>query len=93
MGRISMPNPKQYEYPDGSKYWYLNGYLHRENGPAVEYPNGYKAWCLNGTYHRLDGPARIWGDGYKEWWLNGKEYTEEEYVMIQFMNGKNVYKI
>ena len=30
-------------------------------------------------------------NGYKAWYLNGKEYTEEEYVMIQFMNGINVY--
>ena len=33
---------------DGDKSWYLNGKLHREDGPAIEYANGYKSWYLNG---------------------------------------------
>ena len=32
---------------DGAKFWYLNGKLHREDGPAVEYSNGDKRWYLN----------------------------------------------
>ena len=32
---------------DGTKEWYLNDKLHREDGPAIEYDNGYKAWYLN----------------------------------------------
>ena len=28
----------------GDKEWYLNGKLHREDGPAVEYSGGYKEW-------------------------------------------------
>ena len=36
--------------PKGNKYWYLNGKLHREDGPAIEYATGYKAWRLNGKY-------------------------------------------
>jgi hypothetical protein len=28
--------------------WYLNGKLHREDGPACEYTNGDKEWALNG---------------------------------------------
>ena len=32
----------------GDKYWYLNGYLHRKDGPAIEYFNGTKYWYLNG---------------------------------------------
>ena len=35
-------------YSNGTKYWYLNGKLHREEGPAVEYANGDKYWYLNG---------------------------------------------
>jgi hypothetical protein len=34
-------------YPHGDKCWYLNGKLHREDGPAIEYANGYKSWWLN----------------------------------------------
>ena len=33
---------------DGAKQWYLNGKLHRTDGPAVEYSDGAKFWYLNG---------------------------------------------
>ena len=79
------------EWANGSKEWCLNGQRHREDGPAVELANGSKAWWLNDKLHREDGPAIEWANGTNEWWLNGKQYTEEEYVMIQFMNGVNVY--
>ncbi len=62
----------------GTKWWWLNGELHREDGPAVERSNGYKSWYLNGELHREDGPAVELANGYKEWWLNGEEVTEEE---------------
>ena len=32
----------------GTKEWYLNGKLHREDGPAIEYADGGKEWYLNG---------------------------------------------
>ena len=66
-------------YTDGTKSWWLNDKLHREDGPAVECANGTKSWFLNGELHREDGPAVEWADGDKEWWLNGKEVTEEEH--------------
>ena len=28
--------------------WYLNGNLHREDGPAFEYQDGGKSWYLHG---------------------------------------------
>ena len=34
-------------YDDGTKFWYLDDKLHREDGPAVECANGTKHWCLN----------------------------------------------
>ena len=36
---------------DAYKVWYLNGNLHRTDGPAIECANGDKEWCLNGKYH------------------------------------------
>ena len=33
---------------DGSKRYYLNGEMHREDGPAIECLDGYKAYYLNG---------------------------------------------
>ena len=32
----------------GTKFWFLNGKYHREDGPAIEYANGTKYWYLNG---------------------------------------------
>jgi len=64
---------------DGSKEWYLNGKLHREDGPAIEYADGTKTWYLNDQLHREDGPAIEWADGTKSWFLNGTEYTEAEW--------------
>ncbi len=64
---------------DGTKFWYLNGKFHREDGPAVEYANGDKRWYLNGILHREDGPAVEDANGTKCWYLNGKELTEQEH--------------
>ena len=35
--------------PKGTKFWYLNGLRHREDGPAVEFASGIKSWFLNGV--------------------------------------------
>jgi hypothetical protein len=34
-------------YDDGSQMWFLNGKIHREDGPAVIYPDGSQMWFLN----------------------------------------------
>jgi hypothetical protein len=72
-------------YDDGDKEWYLNGKLHREDGPAVKYSDGTKGWYLNGNLHREDGPAIHREDGPaiehangdKEWYLNGNLHRED----------------
>ena len=66
-------------YTNGTKRWYLNDQLHREDGPAVEYANGDKFWHLNDKLHREDGPACEWANGSKSWYLNGKSMTEQEH--------------
>jgi len=66
-------------YANGDKDWYLNGELHREDGPAIECASGDKYWYLNGKCHRVNGPAVEYANGEKHWYLNGKEYTEAEY--------------
>ena len=68
-----MNKPEVMVYPNGTKRWYLNGKLHREDGPAIEDANGDKWWYRNGKLHREDGPAIEWADGNKRWFLNGKE--------------------
>jgi hypothetical protein len=37
-------------YSNGDKIWYLNGKLHREDGPACEYFNGAKYWYIHGEW-------------------------------------------
>ena len=59
------------------KYWYLNGRLHREDGPAVEYNDGRKSWYINGKLHRKDGPAVEYADEKKSWYINGKRHRTD----------------
>ena len=73
---------------DGTKEWYLNGKLHREDGPAIERPDGDKEWWLNHKLHREDGPAIERANGFKGWWLNYKLYSREDYWKKQFEDGK-----
>jgi membrane carboxypeptidase/penicillin-binding protein PbpC len=76
-------------YPNGTKAWYLEGKLHREDGPAIEYANGHKAWYLEGEqlteeeYNRRMNPVQQltieYPNGNKYWYLNGEQLTEEEF--------------
>lgn len=61
-------------YISGSKYWYKNGALHRDNDlPAIERADGDKYWYKNGQHHRdNDLPAIERADGTKLWYKNGK---------------------
>jgi hypothetical protein len=84
-------------YADGSKWWYLNGKHHREDGPAIEHTNGSKKWFLNGKYHREDGPAIEYTNGAKYWFLNGKCHREDgpawehtNGAKYWFLNGKQL---
>jgi hypothetical protein len=61
----------------GTKFWYLNGELHREDGPAIECANGTKRWYQNDKRHREDGPAVEYADGSKIWYLNSKRHRED----------------
>jgi (2Fe-2S) ferredoxin len=73
-----MSQPELKIVANGTKCWYLNSKLHREDGPAVEYPDGTKHWFLNGEYHCEDGPAVEYPDGIKHWYLNGKVVTWQQ---------------
>jgi hypothetical protein len=63
-------------FDSGTRYWYLNGKYHREDGPAIEWADGSNEWWLNGERHRENGPA-FDVDGRKEWCLNGKPHRED----------------
>lgn len=69
-------------YSCGSKWWYANGQVHREDGPAIEYPNGTKCWYKNGHLHRENGPAIKDAEGGEEWWVNGKRHRTNGPALI-----------
>lgn len=67
---------KVYDY---KTVWYLDGKLHRLDGPALEYIDGHKEWFIEGQRHRIDGPAIEYPSGLKQWFLNDVQYTEKQY--------------
>ena len=66
--------------------YYLNGKLHRENGPAVIFVDSdgrrCKEYWQHGKYHREDGPAIVYGRRYKEWLIEGKYHRENGPAII-----------
>jgi hypothetical protein len=86
-------------YSNGSKHWYLDDKLHREDGPAVEYPKVGNLWYLNGKRHREDGPAVESYNGSKCWYLNDKLHREDGPAIecpngnkSWYLNGKKLTK-
>lgn len=67
------------EDSNGDVYWYYEGKLHRDDGPAIELANGVKEWYQHGKRHRTDGPAidlALSGE-YGEWYQNGLKHRED----------------
>jgi len=57
---------------DDSKYWYYKqGKIHREDGPALEYNDGTKHWWLNGNEYTF------------ETWCKKINITDEEKVFLR----------
>lgn len=71
---------------DGTKLWYLNSKLHRDDGPAVEVTNGRREWYRNGKRHRDSGPAIEFTDGTKMWCCDGRLHREDG-PAIEWNNG------
>ncbi len=80
---ISIDNPvvstewmTGYVRTDGVKEWYLDGKLHREDGPAIEYPDGSKEWFLNGIRTKA-----VWATENLSWRekRDAKEARREEF--------------
>jgi hypothetical protein len=76
----------------GSKCYYLNDSLHRENGPAWINQNGDKEWRIHGKLHREDGPAVERADGCNAYYINGKLHREDG-PAIEYANGNKSYWI
>jgi hypothetical protein len=67
------------ETPDGTRRWYKDGKLHRDDGPAYEGIDGTKMWFANSQIHRIGGPAIIHPDGSEEFWIKGQFMTPAAY--------------
>jgi len=74
------------------KFWYLNGRLHHEDGPALEYSDGHKEWYIHGELHRLDGPAIEWSDG-TTWWYRADKLHRTDGPAVQYANGFSAWYI
>lgn len=80
------------------KEYYVDGKLHREDGPAVEWVgekscfSGYKSWYKNGELHRLDGPAIEWKNK-QEWWIEGKRCLKVINENFTIINGEKFLKV
>ena len=62
---------------NGDKRWYLDGKLHREDGPAIECADGTRFWYRNGMRHREDGPAIEYANGIRFWYRDDKRHRED----------------
>jgi len=78
LGYRHCPYGPALEWADGTKAWYRNGQLHRDDGPAFYAVDGYKAWWRNGQRHRDEGSAVERSNGSNEYWRNGVQYWPSE---------------
>ncbi len=76
---------------DGSTYWFKNGIIHRDNGPAIEYSEGKKVWIVNGRTHREDGPAITFFNS-EEWFIDGKRFESDKYLINLIKYKMNNYE-
>ena len=84
-------------YDDGKsiyqKEWFLNGKLHKEDGPAVigYYLSGdieYEVWYLNGNEHRTDGPSYV---EYAEYYNPESDEAFKIIFQCWYLNGKQFW--
>lgn len=66
-------------FKGGIEVWYINGLMHREDGPAYD-SELYKEWWVNGYLHRENGEPAIIDEisNRKEWWVNGMAHREND---------------
>jgi hypothetical protein len=71
------------------EYYNENGYLHREDGPAIEYNDGRKLYYINGKRHRTDGPACEYINN-RCWFINGKKHREDG-PAVEYNDGQKLW--
>jgi hypothetical protein len=90
--RVNGPAVLSYDYSKKSllQWWYKEGKLHREDGPAFVDMDGSKYYYMHGLLHRENGPAVEYADGRKLYYINNKQLTENEFSLhyIKWAFGK-----
>ncbi len=77
-----VPDFEQKIGANGTKAWYRDDVLHREEGPAIEYADGSTAWFWDGKLHREKGPAIKYVNGSEMWYWDGKLHNENGPAII-----------
>ena len=61
---------------NGFEEWYVNGKLHRVDGPAVTWPRGTSGkntfWYWRDEIFHPDDFNESWPDDKKAWWMRAK---------------------
>ncbi|NCQ51847.1 hypothetical protein GW796_08135 [archaeon] len=66
----------------GVKKYYLDGVLHREDGPAIESEDGINSWYLNGKFKGMqlrDGNTKDFS-----YYIMGETFTEKNFKSTIF---------
>lgn len=91
--KIDNPDGPAIIYPEGDKFWYKNGSIHREDGPAV-ITEFYIKYLVNGQLSRLDGPAIKNTENNSRaleiWSIHGCEIDEIKYKQWLIDNGIDI---
>lgn len=70
----------------GDSFYYKDGKLHREDGPAITYCNGNVFYYKNGILHRNNGPAVIFSCGVAQYYKNGIRCVDDGNKFVCYYN-------
>lgn len=73
-------------------YYFENGLIHNEKGPAVIDSNGTVEWWINDKRHKINGPAIEYVNGSKLWYFEGKLHREDGPAIEHTNGSKEWYK-
>lgn len=91
-GKLDSPDDLPANIYPNMKYWYKNGFLHRERGPAIIREDLYFAWYFHDMKHRNDGPAIINGN-IKEYWWKNKQYSFDQWAKLATLSNEEKIEI
>jgi len=82
----------EYNTRNRAIYYYKNGQIHRDDGPAFANSHGDKVWYQNGKKHRDSGPAVDSAAGTKHWYQHDKRHRVDG-PAIEYASGAKAWYI